>query len=212
MGFVFPEIEKDADFDSLRARRDLLPQVRAWRNETKLMGTRGSASLRSEFDAVLKKFAENQKPIGHSETAFTVHEKGLVPEGLAYDPETKTFFSAAFTGGKLSPSMQRVRRAIFPEQSDGLWSVMGMKVDPKRRLLWGSTAGHLQMANAKPEDDGKTAVFKYDLTQRKVDQEISRSGRWAKTLVRRSRARCKRQHLCERQSLPCDLRNPARQG
>ena len=43
-----------------------------------------------------------------------------------------------------------------------------MKVDAKRRLLWGCTAGHMQMANAKPEDDGKTAVFKYDLASEKL--------------------------------------------
>ena len=43
-----------------------------------------------------------------------------------------------------------------------------MKVDAKRRLLWGCTAGHLQMANAKPKDDGKTAVFKYDLASGKL--------------------------------------------
>jgi tetratricopeptide (TPR) repeat protein len=66
LGFVFPEIEKDADFSSLRGQDD--------------------------FDAVLKKFAENRRPISHSEPAFSVHEKGLVPEGLAYDPNTKTFF------------------------------------------------------------------------------------------------------------------------
>jgi hypothetical protein len=142
MGFVFPEIEKDADFAALRSD--------------------------SGFDAVLKKFADNRKPLGNSETAFTVHEKGLVPEGLAYDPNTKTFFLGSVYRRKIVAVNVPGKVRDFSKGSDGLWSVMGMKVDAKRRLLWGCTAGHMQMANAKPEDDGKTAVFKYDLASAKL--------------------------------------------
>ena len=142
MGFVFPDIEKDEDFASLRDNAD--------------------------FIALLKKFTDNQKPVGHSETAFTVHEKGLVPEGLAYDPETKTFFLGSVYQQKIVAVNAAGEARDFSQESDALWSVMGMKVDAKRRLLWGCTAGHLQMANAKPGDDGKTAVFKYDLTSGKL--------------------------------------------
>lgn len=142
MGFVFPEIEKDADFASLR-------------NE-------------SDFDAVLKKFAENRAPVIHSEQAFTVHAKGLVPEGLAYDPNTKTFFVGSVYRRKIVAVNAAGEAKDFSHESDGLWSVMGMKVDAKRHLLWGCTAGHMQMANAKPEENGKTAVFKYDLSSGKL--------------------------------------------
>ena len=142
LGFVFPEIEKDADFSSLRGRDD--------------------------FDAVLKKFAENRTPTSHSEPAFTVHEKGLVPEGLAYDPNTKTFFLGSVYRRKIVAVNAANEARNFSRDSDGLWSVMGMKVDATRRLLWGCTAGHVQMADAKPEDDGKTALFKYDLASGKL--------------------------------------------
>ena len=142
MGFVFPGIEKDADFSSLRGEDD--------------------------FDAVLKKFADNRKPVGHSEAAFTVHEKGLVPEGLAYDPDTKTFFLGSVYRRKILAVNAAGEARDFSRMSDGLWSVMGMKVDAPHHLLWGCTAGHVQMANAKPEDDGKTAVFQYDLATGKL--------------------------------------------
>ncbi len=168
MGFVFPEIEKDRDFDSLRAPEGPASAGPRLGEQDEAARTRGSASLRSEFDAVLKKFADNQKPVGYSETAFTVHEKGLVPEGLAYDPETKTFFLGSVYRRKIVAVNAAGDARDFSQESDALWSVMGMKVDAKRRLLWGCTAGHLQMANAKPEDDGKTAVFKYDLTSGKL--------------------------------------------
>ena len=142
MGFVFREIDKDADFSSLHGE--------------------------SGFEAVSKKFAENRAPVVQSEQAFTVYEKGLVPEGLAYDPETKTFFVGSVYRRKIIAVNERGDARDFSHQSDGLWSVMGMKVDAKRRLLWGCTAGHQQMAHAKPENDGKTAVFQYDLTNGKL--------------------------------------------
>jgi sugar lactone lactonase YvrE len=142
MGFVFPGIEKDADFASLRGEGD--------------------------FDAVLKKFAENRTSISHSEPAFTVHEKGLVPEGLAYDPNTKTFFLGSVYRRKIVAVNAAGQARDFSQESDGLWSVMGLKVDATRRSLWGCTAGHVQMTDAKPEDDGKTAVFKYDLASGKL--------------------------------------------
>ena len=142
IGFVFQDIEKDGDF-------------------TSLVGD-------GNFEAVLKKFAANKKQIGHSQTAFTVHEKGLVPEGLAYDPNTKTFFVGSVYRRKIVAVNAANETRDFSQNSDGLWSVMGLKVDATRRLLWGCTAGHVQMADAKPEDDGKTAVFKYDLGSGKL--------------------------------------------
>jgi hypothetical protein len=145
MGFVFPEIGNDADFASLLGE--------------------------SNFEAVLKKFNKNRATVGRGEPAFTVHEKGLVPEGLAYDPNTKTFFVGSVYRRKIVAVNATGEARDFSHESDGLWSVMGMKVDAKRRLLWGCTAGHRQMANAKPEDDGKTAVFKYDPATGKLLKE-----------------------------------------
>jgi tetratricopeptide (TPR) repeat protein len=165
LGFVFPEIQKDADFSSLRGQDD--------------------------FEAVLKKFAENRTPVTHSELAFTVHEKGLVPEGLAYDPNTKTFFLGSVYRRKIVAVNAANEARNFSRNFDGLWSVMGMKVDATRRLLWGCTAGHMQMANAKLEDDGKTALFKYDLSSGKLLKKyrVSDDGRkhWLGDLLLDSR-------------------------
>lgn len=137
MGFVYPDIEKDPDFAALRGE--------------------------SDFDAALKKFVANQQPITHSEQAFIVHEKGLVPEGLAYDPDTKTFFLSSVYRRKILAMNSRGEARDLSAPSDGLWSAMGMKVDAKRHQLWVCTAGHKQMSDAKAEDDGKTAIFSYEL-------------------------------------------------
>jgi hypothetical protein len=57
---------------------------------------------------------------------------------------------------------------VFASEADGLWSVMGMKVDQARRILWVCTTAHPQMTNFATEDKGKTALFKYDLNSGKL--------------------------------------------
>jgi hypothetical protein len=53
-------------------------------------------------------------------------------------------------------------------EQDGLWSVLGMKVDPARRALWVTSTAFPQMVNFKKQEDGSSAVFKFDLKTGKL--------------------------------------------
>ncbi|HEY6243252.1 MAG TPA: SMP-30/gluconolactonase/LRE family protein [Pyrinomonadaceae bacterium] len=141
MGLVFP-LATDHDFDSVRS----LP----------------------EFTAILKEIEENRSPKISSVPAFTVHEKGLVPESIAYDERTDTFYLSSVYKRKILSITNAGDAKVFSSDTDGLWSVMGMKVDPERRLLWVCTTAHSQMMNFNPQDKGKTALIKYDLRSGKV--------------------------------------------
>jgi len=145
MGLTYPRAERDPDFAGLRDSK--------------------------EFASVCRQFEENQKPIVHSETAFIIPEKGLVPEGLAYDSETKTFYIGSVYRRKIIAINAAAKIREFSGTADGLWSVMGMKVDKRRHQLWVCTAGHLQMENPKPGDDGRSGVFAYDLTTGKLSKK-----------------------------------------
>lgn len=136
MGLILPAAS-DHDFDSLR---DL-----------------------EEFKAIVKLFEQNQAPVVSSSPAFTVHEKGLVPESVAYDPDADVFYLSSVYKRKILSVSRRGEGRIFSSDSDGLWSVMGMKVDARRRLLWVCTAAHPQMSNYRIEDKGRSALLKYDL-------------------------------------------------
>src|SRR4051812_34512473 len=120
------------------------------------------------FKAVVSRFEANRKPIGTSETAFTIHEKGLVPEGLAYDTAEKTFYVGSVYTRKVVSLNQRNEAKDFSSPADGLWSVMGMRVDPKRRLLWVCTASQPQMMNFKESEKDITGIFSYDLKTKKL--------------------------------------------
>jgi hypothetical protein len=141
MGLVFPA-EQDRDFDSIK----------------------GSA----EFQTIIKKVAHNKLPVINGAPAFTVHEKGLVPEGLAYDPLTRTFYLGSVYKRKIVSLNQKGEAKDFATEQDGLWSVMGMKVDERRRLLWVASAAHPQMSNYRAEENGTSGLFKFDLRTGKL--------------------------------------------
>jgi hypothetical protein len=134
--------EKDADFDAIKDS--------------------------AEFRNILRKFESNKQPVIHSTTAFTINEKGLVTEGLAYDPVDETFFLGSVHKRKILSVSKTGEVKNVATERDGLWSVLGMKVDPKRRLLWATSTAFPQMVNYNKEEDGSSAVFKFDLRTRKL--------------------------------------------
>ena len=89
------------------------------------------------FDAIVARFADNAKPIGEPQPAFTLDQQGIIAEGLAYDPKRARFF----VGGVHA-------RNVFAVDRDGHASTFatldrgafGMAVDAKRGVLWVATS------------------------------------------------------------------------
>jgi hypothetical protein len=141
MGMIY-RAERDTDFDSLKES--------------------------PEFKAILKKFEENKLPINHSSTAFTIPEKGLITEGIAYDPSSETFYISSVRKRKILSVGKDGAPTNFATERDGLWSVLGMKVDAGRRRLWVTSAAVPQMENYREEENGRAAIFKFDLASGKL--------------------------------------------
>ncbi len=135
---------------------DEVPEQKGW-----------SAEDRAKYATIHARFGQNEKPIGVAATAFTLADKELMPEDIAYDAKTKTFF--------LSSTRQRKVVAIRPDGStsdfiktgqDGLWAAMGLAVDEKRRALWVSSGATPETTGYPAADAGRTAVFEFDLDKR----------------------------------------------
>jgi len=118
----------------------------------------------AEFAAVLKRFDENLKPTDHSTIGFTIPEKDFLVEGVAYDPQTKTFYFGSNLKKKIISIDSAGKVSDFSSPSDSLYSVLGMNVDAKRRILWAASSMMKEMGD--PET--KAAIFKYDLTNKKL--------------------------------------------
>lgn len=124
---------------------------------------------------VLASVAAAAAPVARSRVAFTLPERTLVPEGIAYDPET----GDVFVGSIHQRKVVRVRRDgtvadFVPSGAHGLRVVLGLEVDPARRLLWAATAGEQRLESER----GFSAVIAFDLaTGRPAHRvEIDRPG------------------------------------
>jgi len=125
------------------------------------------ASLRGllEFAEILHRVENSQKPVSKSSPAFTVAEPDLIPEDLAWDPQTKRFF------------ISRVRQAKVVtgeghEFARTPWSAFALRVDAKRRILWVTTAWSPHCAACDAGDKGKTALLAFELDSGSLRQRI----------------------------------------
>lgn len=142
LGIIY-QIETEKDFDSLR--KD------------------------SAFQAILTKVKEKKKPIVTSTMAFATKERDLIPEGIAYDPVEKTFYLSSLNKCKIVKVGPNGNAADFtgPRQ-DGLLPTVGMRVDPKNRVLWVCTGFSYPKDGIEKELWGTAGVYKYDLKTAKL--------------------------------------------
>lgn len=122
----------------------------------------------ARFKNIQNEFAQNQKAVNASAKAFIIPEKDLITEGIAFDSSSKRFFVSSIHKHKIVAIDKDGKVSDFSLDSDGLWSVSGMRVDEKRKILWATTTAFPQMENFQKADDGKSAVFKYDLKTGKL--------------------------------------------
>jgi len=122
----------------------------------------------ADFQAILKLFEQNRQPLRQSTVALTLPEKDLISESVAFDKKTKRFFIGSVHKKKIVVVEAGGAVRDFSASDDNLWSVLGMKIDEKRRILWACSAAVPQMRGFKKEDDGKSGIFKYDLKTGKL--------------------------------------------
>jgi len=122
-----------------------------------------SVQKRPEFKLLMSRYEKNIQPLNGSRLTFSIPEKGLLTEGLAYDPQDKKFFVGSVRQRKVLRLNPDGRGDVLSRNEDGLWAVMGLRVDPARRRLWAATSALPQMIGLKPEDEGRAGLACYDL-------------------------------------------------
>ncbi|GAM98154.1 hypothetical protein U91I_01785 [alpha proteobacterium U9-1i] len=100
------------------------------------------------------------------ERAFTIAEPDLVPEGIAYDPQTgATYVSSTWQRRIVRVARDGAQTDFTPRNSNAMYGVIGMRVDAQRRRLW---AAHASAGASMPiRDDassgqGGLALFDLD--------------------------------------------------
>jgi len=81
--------------------------------------------------------ASKDKPSAHGTIAFTLHEKDLIPEGIAADPATGRLFVGSIEKRKIVALSPEGKESSFvPSGAAGLGPVIGLRIDPARGWLW----------------------------------------------------------------------------
>lgn len=71
------------------------------------------------------------------EVAFRIADPDLIPEGIAHDATTKTFFvGSTFKRKIVAIEASGKARDFTTEAQDGVFGVLGLRVDVKSRTLW----------------------------------------------------------------------------
>jgi hypothetical protein len=121
------------------------------------------------FQEIIKRIKEKTQPLNNSQIAFSIPEKDLIPEGIAYDPVEGSFYLGSIQKCKIIKIDNKKSISDFTKpRQDGLVLVLGMRVDSKRRYLWAVTSYGFYKANIPEELLGTTGVFKYDLQTKKL--------------------------------------------
>ena len=129
------------------------------------MGMFYDVTTEPEFRPFADAFARNKAPIGAAKRAFTIPEKGIISEGLAYDAASGDFFVSSVRRGAIW-RIHRGKPSVFVSGIPR--GAFGMVVH--RGLLWVATSPIEE--NEKFSKDDHAAVIAIDLKSGHVVKTI----------------------------------------
>ena len=93
-------------------------------------------------------------------TGWVIGDAGFLPEGIAYDSVDRTFYLSSRYRRKIA----RIDSAggandFVTAKQDGLWWVIGIAVDAKRRHLWAASSSFRDRPGIEPSEDNRAGVF-----------------------------------------------------
>lgn len=141
---------------------------------TPLIYQRLNTDYQSEFknlngyDSLISISKQNISPVNNSSLAYTLIEKGIIPEGVAYDKVSKTVFISSIYKRKIIAIDSTGKISDFiPSGYEGIQGVIGIEVDPARRHIWACAAWN-RMKKPSEAMDSYSGIYKFDLETGKL--------------------------------------------
>jgi sugar lactone lactonase YvrE len=114
--------------------------------------------------ALARVAAVRTRAVGHAEVRATVDADDLLIEGLAVDPASgDLFLSSVHRRRILRLGADGTPRDFVPPASEGLFGVLGMRIDGARHLLWAVSSGLPEVDGLGDAERGHTTVHCFDL-------------------------------------------------
>lgn len=144
------------------------------------------ATAPERFAELTARLAANAAPVGTADIHVQADLSDILIEGVAVDIETERVFLGSvsdrriyvFEHGSNDPE-------VFADERDGLWSVFGLAVDARNRVLY-AASGVVPQTPMDDDEEPGTAIFVFDLgSGRRIAQHtIDGAGRIADFTVR----------------------------
>ena len=112
--------------------------------------------------------AANLNPVNASIRLLELSDKTMIAESVAFDAKSKQHIVGSIHKRKIVSADSNGFEKDFSASTDGLFAVLGMKVDPIRNTLWVASSAVPQMSGFADVDKGRSGIFKYDLSNRKL--------------------------------------------
>jgi hypothetical protein len=116
------------------------------------------ASLRRapEYAKVVRQMNSNRQPVEHSALVRQLERPDMLPEDITFDRSTGNFLVSSVSGSE-------VLRVGGNTLAKTPWSVLAIRIDPARRLLWAASAWLPHCTSCRAEDKDKTALVSFNL-------------------------------------------------
>jgi len=123
------------------------------------------------YQDLLARIRRANPPVTDAVPAFTIPESDLIPEGIAYDPESRRFFVGSIQKRKIVVvSPDGVVADFVPAGRDGIDYVLGLRVDPPRNLLW--AACRYLVRDGRGAEQERSALAAFDLATGRLERRI----------------------------------------
>ena len=117
------------------------------------------------FEAARARLESRLPRLDYAPIAFELEDTALVPEGIAYDAPSKSFFVGGVAGHRIVRIDESREESEFAGPAAGLDAVLGIAVDAPRRRLYAVTTSAISEPAMKP---ARNAVVAFDLVTRAV--------------------------------------------
>lgn len=121
-----------------------------------------------KFKGYVSIFNKNRTIIDKSGVSFVVNDSLLIPEGIAYNNLSRTFYVASLAKNKVINCSGNGNCTDFAlGMESGFWMGLGMKVSADQKSLW------LCSASERDTSDGYAGVFQFELPSGKLLQKFT---------------------------------------
>ena len=126
-----------------------------------------------EYRGIASRLNEREPHVVRSTTAFVIPERDLIPEGIAWDPGTNDFYVSSIHLRKIvKVTIDGKASDFLAPARDGIFGVLGLKVDPVRRMLWAASSVTPETATPGGQE-GQSAIHAYDLSTGALSTRIA---------------------------------------